>query len=284
MCLRARARGRVVSLDETQRLFLRAIRWPTGVADFLAQADAATREAFARTFCETAELGRVARVDVYANAYFYRLLDALRELFPRLCALAGDEPFHDLVTDYLLVHPPSEPDLRHAGDALPDFVARHALSERAPMAADVARVEQALNHALDAPQGRLIERAALAIIEPTAWPDLTFELSPPTRLIPTAWDVAEVAERLATGAEAARGVERAGARLLFLAGRRGFSTYFRRLAGAEAVVLERLAAGDRFGLACEAAAEAEPGVELGAIAAALGRWLDDGAIAAINRG
>jgi hypothetical protein len=273
-----------VSLDETQRLFLRAITWPTGVADFLAQSDAGTRDAFARTFGETAELGRVARVDVYANAYFYRLLDALRELFPRSCALAGDERFHDLVTDYLLAHPPSQPDLRHAGDALPDFIARHALSGFVPMGADVARVEQALNHALDAPQGRSIERAALAIVEPTAWPNLTFELSLPTRLVRTAWDVAEVAERLAQGAEAARAVEPAIAPLVFLVGRRGFSTYFRRLDGAEAVVLELLAGGESFGAACAAASVAHPGVELGIIAAALGRWLDDGVIAAVHRG
>lgn len=274
-----------MSLDETQRLFLRAITWPTGVADFLAQAGAETREQFARTFGETAQLGRVARVDVYANAYFYRLLDALRELFPRLCALAGEAPFHNLVTDYLLAHPPSEPDLRHAGDALPDFVARHALYEVAPMARDVVRIEQALNHALDAPQGRSIERAALAIVAPTSWPDLTFELSPPTRLVRTEWDVAEVFARLAgERADLARHVERAEAPLTFLVGRRGFTTWFRRLDASEAAALELLARGGTFGDACAAAARAQPTVELAAIAEALGRWLDDGVIAAMHRG
>lgn len=274
-----------MSLDETQRLFLRAICWPTGVADFLAQADEETRATFARTFTETAAFGRVARVDVYANAYFYRLLDALRELFPRLAALAGEAPFHDLITDYLLVHPSSEPDLRHAGDALPAFVARHALRDVVPMANDVARLEQALNHALDAPQGGHIERAALAIVEPTEWPDLTFELSLPTRLIRVDWDVCEIAARLATaGEESARAVERAPESLVVLVGRRGFLTYFRRLDGAEAAALECLAAGSSFGAACDAAAGAESNVELGAIATALGRWIDDGVIAGVKRG
>jgi hypothetical protein len=274
-----------VSLDQTQRLFLRAITWPTGVADFLAQANEETRAAFARTFAETASLGRVARVDVYANAYFYRLLDALRDLFPRLAALAGEATFNDLITDYLLAHPPSEPDLRHAGDALPEFVARHALSDVVPMANDVARLEQALNHALDAPQGGLVERAALALVEPTAWPDLTFELSLPTRLIRADWDLSEVAARLrAAGAEAARAVVRAPAPLVVLVGRRGFTSYFRRLDGAEAAVLASLAEGGSFGAACDAAARAGSTVELGALASALGSWLDDGVIARVRRG
>jgi putative DNA-binding protein len=274
-----------VSLDDAQRLFLRAITWPTGVADFLAQAGPETRQAFERTFSESAALGRTARLDVYANAYFYRLLDALREMFPRLCALAGEAPFHDLITDYLLVHPPSQPDLRHAGDALPGFVAAHALGLELPMAPAVAHIEQALNHALDAPQGGQVERAALAIVEPTAWPNLTFELSTPTRLVSADWDIAELARRLAGGTpEAARKLARAARELLFLVGRRGFATYFRPLAGAEATALQTLAAGKSFGALCEAVAREHPGVELAEIAGHLMRWLDDGVIATFHHG
>jgi hypothetical protein len=274
-----------VSLEETQRLFLRAITWPTGVGDFLDRADGETRAAFERTFGESAELGRVARLDIYANAYFYRLLDALKDMFPRLAALAGDTAFHDLITDYLLAHPPARPDLRHAGDALPGFVASHALGRELPPAADVARVERALNHALDAPQGGQVERAALAIIEPTAWPNLTFELSVPSSLVAAQWDVAEVARRLVgEGREAALALERAGEPLWFLVGRRGFGAYFRRLGPAEATALRALQEGYDFGRACELVARAHPGTELADIARDLMRWVDHGVVARVNHG
>ena len=272
-------------LDQTQALFLRAITWPTGVREFLAQADAETRRAFEQAFGESAELGRVERLEIYANAYFYRLLDALKEMFPRLAALAGEAPFHNLITDYLLAHPPREPDLRHAGDALPAYVAAHALARELPMVADVARVEQALNHALDAPQGSKIERAALAIVEPTVWPSLTFDLSRPTRIVSVAWDVGEIARRLAGGdTESARALSRAPEALSFLVGRRGFGTYFRRLERAEATALGALAAGANFGAACEAVSSALPGVDLAEIAGCLLRWLDDGVIDGVGRG
>jgi hypothetical protein len=272
-------------LDEIQQLFFRAITWPTGVSDFLAQADLRTRQAFDAAFAESAELGRVERLDVYANAYFYRLLDALREMFPRTCALAGEAAFHNLVTDYLLAFPSCEPDLRHAGDALPGFSAAHALGRELPMAADVARVEQALNHSLDAPQGGKVERQALAIVEPTAWPLLHLDLSTPTRLVRVDWDVAEIARCLEGDApESARQLARSPVPLTFLVGRLGFATYFRRLGAVEATALTALARGDSFGAACEAVSRASPEVELSSLARDLMRWLDDGVIGAMHRG
>ena len=98
-----RARG--PALAHTQRLFFDALTWPRGVRDFARAAGEGRAEALDRTFVGSGGLAAIERVDIYANAYFYRLLDASSEFFPRLSRLAGDVPFHNLITDYVLAHP-----------------------------------------------------------------------------------------------------------------------------------------------------------------------------------
>ena len=57
-----------------------------------------------------ARLSAVERLEIYANMYFFRIRDVLRDEFPRTAALLGDSAFHDLVVDYLAAIPP-EPSL-----------------------------------------------------------------------------------------------------------------------------------------------------------------------------
>lgn len=64
-----------------------------------------------------------ARLEVYANMYFYRLRDNLALDFPVLAELLGPAGFHNLITDYLLAHPSRDPNVRYVGRALPGFLA-----------------------------------------------------------------------------------------------------------------------------------------------------------------
>src|SRR5690606_34072912 len=60
-------------LADIQALFWEAIRHPTGVAEFLANATDETRERFERVFIGDAQLGAIERLEIYANAYYWRL-------------------------------------------------------------------------------------------------------------------------------------------------------------------------------------------------------------------
>jgi hypothetical protein len=269
----------MTALEEEQALFWRAITWPSGVADFLAHAADDTRSRFAQTFLESPNFSRVQRLDVYADAYFYRLCGALREMFPRLAALAGDARFHNLITDYLLACPPVEPDLRRAGDRLPEFLRAHALSADLPMASDVARVEGALDRALDAPDDPGVDRQSLARVAPEAWPGLTFSLARSVSLVESAWDFAALVRQLDAG-------EHAAARLLpceptpvcFLVGRRAYAPYARRLDALESVALCAVARGASFGVVCDALERESVAFKAEHVVAYLGRWLDDGVV------
>ena len=79
----------------------------------------------------TAGFAPADRLAVYANAYFARIHDCLRDDFGALARALGPAAFHDLVKTYLMMHAPTRPSLRHAGAHL----AEHLSTE--PFAGDL---------------------------------------------------------------------------------------------------------------------------------------------------
>lgn len=65
--------------------------------------------------CGDGRLSPAGRINVYANAYSYRLLECLREEFPATLAVVGPDNFSTLVQDYLLVWHPTKPSIFYAG-------------------------------------------------------------------------------------------------------------------------------------------------------------------------
>jgi hypothetical protein len=61
--------------------------------------------------CDDSRLSASERMTIYANAYFYRLLDCLYEEFPATSAVVGSDNFVALVRDYLSAWPPTEPSI-----------------------------------------------------------------------------------------------------------------------------------------------------------------------------
>jgi putative DNA-binding protein len=84
------------------------------------------------------------RVNIYANAYFYRLLDCLYEEFPATLAVVGPDNFAALVRDYLLRWPLTQPSIFYAGRYLPSFLRNHPLAKRWPFISELARLERAI--------------------------------------------------------------------------------------------------------------------------------------------
>ena len=134
------------ALAELQRFMSELIRAPEGVA-------AGMQDLISRGLLESDDLSYAidasdrlaphARLDIYASMYFFRLLDCLADDFPKTKERLGDAHFNNLITDYLLAHPPSHYSLREAGRALPGFLAGHELATTFPAAGDTAQLEWA---------------------------------------------------------------------------------------------------------------------------------------------
>ncbi len=263
------------SLADVQALFWRIITHPTGVADFVEQCDETTRAQIERCFDESPTFSRLERLEVYAQGYFYRLLDTLEELFPLTRWRADEVPFHNLVTDFLLAHPSQNPDMTHLGDPFPEFIRNHELDRALPDLAELASVEHAIRAALDAPDGTPTSQAELAALPPSAWPALRFEATPHCRLLELHIDY----EALRNARDAGRSSSdvpntSTGELRRYVVWRHGFKVWTRRLAPEEGDLLGRVLTGQNFEAVASAAQEADLGAQ--ALVGHLLRWTRDG--------
>lgn len=94
------------------------------------------------------------RFAIYKNNVYARLVDALRDAFPAVVRLVGEEFFRYAAVQYITRTPANAGPLMGYGDGFPDFLAAFAPAADIAYLADVARLEvlylQAY-HAADAP-------------------------------------------------------------------------------------------------------------------------------------
>ena len=238
-------------LAQLQRRFWRLITAPRGVEAGLDEIARRGDDPDARPLAAWLR-GGVERLDIYANMYFYRLLDVLREDFARCEARVGADDFHDLVTDYLLAFPPDAPSLRALGERFADFIARHDIAREHPRLANLARYEWARVEVFDAADVATLALEQLAALAPDALPALPIQTVAAARVI-----------------DAPDGD---GALLVW---RRGFLVYERPLDAREAQLLPVLAQGRTFEALCQALHEQSGAAEIEAvqhIAQLVARW------------
>jgi hypothetical protein len=202
--------------------------------------------------CGDAVLPAVRRLDIYANMYFYRLLDALKEDFPVVQRAVGEGEFHNFITDYLLAHPPSHPSLRYAGAAVPAFLASHRLQQPHPFLADLARFEWALVDAFDAPDAAPMAAAALSPLRAAQWPTLRLDLSPSLQVLALDWSVAQTWQRAQESNDLTPPAPR---RQCVRVWRRDLRVWHHEIGDDEVTALQLAADGEPFAMICDALAE-----------------------------
>src|SRR5260370_33631770 len=107
-----------VPLKQLQNLLYRLITAASGVAEGLDSERGMPAGGLDAIVRGDDRLSAEDRVDIYANMYFYRLLDVLKEDFPATLRVLGDDNFHNLPTGYLLEYPPTEPSVLSFGRPL----------------------------------------------------------------------------------------------------------------------------------------------------------------------
>lgn len=121
-----------------------------------------------------------ARLDVYRNAYYLRLEEALARDFPALRAVVGDKAFGRLVAAYLTAIPSTRTSLRFLGQDLQDWL---RLGREEPALADLAALEWAVLDAFDAEDARSLTVVDLQGISPDRWASLRLALHPSVSLL-----------------------------------------------------------------------------------------------------
>jgi hypothetical protein len=268
-------------LRSVQELFWRLITAPEGTgrgAAALRRAGALEDEDLSFLVPTDARMTPVERVDVYADMYFYRLRDCLAEDFPKVAAHVGAARFHDLVTDYLLAHPPAHFSLRELGRRLPGFLETHALLGEFPVVADLARLEWARVDVFDESDAAPLSREEVIARAGAGPEEFRLALAPCVRLLRVAARVLPLWREPDSAGEVVAGATGVGAALVW---RRGFAVHHRSVAPDEERCLRELGSSGA-GLAqlgCllldQQPPDASPQQAAERLAALLGRWAED---------
>src|SRR5207244_12026271 len=149
------------SLRELQRLFWRSLADEPG--------GGAPAPALVELVAPSATLDAGARIGVYADAYFGRLRDVLREDFPHVAALLAAR-FDETARGYLRAHPSEDPSVRHLGRLFADFLEQRP--DLPPYLSALARLGCARIVGFVAPGARPLNVAALCVAALDVWPGL----------------------------------------------------------------------------------------------------------------
>ncbi len=256
-----------MTLAETQALFLAAVTRAEGDRTLDVQ----------RCFAGSAELTAAERVEIYADMCLWRLVDALREDYPKLATLLGDELFYALAEAYVRKHPSCHHDLGRMGVHLAAFLRAQPDPER-PDLADLAALEWARSEVFFEAEVEPARQDALAAITPEDFLGARLRLVPALRLLVLEHDAAGLWRALEHGEPIPAPAPGLRATAVW---RRGFEVFHTALELDEATALEGVAAGDPLSRVCAAFARRTDAAAdaFGAIAS----WFEEGWLAGVEQ-
>jgi hypothetical protein len=271
-----------VTLAELQALFHRLVTAQEDVPTTVAAGGPDLSRAVASAIAGDTRLGAEARLDIYAQMYFARIHDVLREEAPRTAALLGAEGFHALVTEYLLACPPNHPSLREAGARLPAFLATHPAAAERPWLAELARLERTRLELVDGPDAEPLTLAMVQALPPEQIGELELRLIPSHALLDNRFRVSAIWRAVDPAAPGAHPSPPPPEPETLLVWRPDLDVRHRVVDGDEAAWLRRLSSSPiSFGAVCEAlAVENAPETAASHAFALVSRWLADGLLSA----
>lgn len=129
-------------------------------------------------------LASVDRLAVYANMYYWRLIDVLADDFPAVRHALGWDRFEPLARAFIATHPSRFFTLSRLGRKFPDFIANEAddVPHRA-FVAELARIEIACDEVFDARRSTRLATSELEAVAPEDWGDVRLRTVDALRLL-----------------------------------------------------------------------------------------------------
>jgi len=221
---------------------------------------------------------------IYRNAYRSRLIDALRDTFPKTVQWVGDETFAQAAAHHLILHPPSgwTLDLIGAG-----FVGTlEELFAGDPDVADLAWLEWAMHLAFTASDCTPMDAARLA--EATQgfgeadWADMRLSFAPSLYTRPVSSDCGALWRALG-GEEPPASAPALETPMHCIVWREDLAPVFALVAAQAGDCLGRMRGGASFGALCAGLAESMPPDQAaGEAGAMLGGWLARGIVLGVS--
>lgn len=200
--------SQIPRLDQIQRWLQAVIMHPDGVSAGIESAEArseidVTPDRIEQVVDPSRRRTSVERIEVYANAYYARLLECLRDEFPALLYAVGDDVFDGLAFGYLQAYPSSSYTLsnlsRHFVQFLEETRPREDdedITSWPDFMIDLARLERTYSEVFDGPGVERLELLGtdqIRAVPPDEWPSARLVPVPCLRLLSLRYPVQEYA-------------------------------------------------------------------------------------------
>ena len=213
------------------------------------------------------------RFDVYRNNVTVSLTEALRQAFPVIRKLVGEEFFTAMAREHVRAHPPTSPLMMHYGRDMPAFLEDFPPVRHLGYLPDIARLELALRESYHAADAKPVAAEALRTLSPDALLSARLTLAPALRLIRSRWPIHAIWSANMRGTDAPKATVAED----ILVARPDYDPEPHALPHGAAPFIAALMGGATVAEALEAGAEFD-------LTATLGLLLATGAIIAINPG
>lgn len=243
--------------------------------EFQAYLLAAPNDAVAHVV-DAGNLSAEQRLEVYAEAYRLRLLEALETDYVALRAYLGDDDFQTLGTAYIDARPSRHYSLRYFGQNLAPFLRETLPYAKSTLLAELAAFDWALTTAFDAADDPVLTIADVSTVDANDWPKLRFRARASVQRLDLRWNSPVIWKAADSGAETLPAAEQAADFIAWVAWRQGLDTFFRSLEVDEAYALDALLRGEPFESICEGLCQwVDPQHAAARAAGFLQQWVSD---------
>ena len=202
----------------------------------------------------TEKVSLETRLDIYANAYRYRLIEALEDTFPALHTLLGDEDFFNLGIEYLNTWPSTHFSLRYFGHQMGHFLRVNDAYQDQAVVAEMAQFEWLLRTAFDAADTKVLSLEVLQQINPEDWPGLKFIFHPSVQRLDIRFNVPQLWQAIEQQQDAIDILEN-DYPVAWLIWRKELRTYYRSMDVDEAWAIDAMLTGSDFSEICSGVCE-----------------------------
>ena len=141
-----------------------------------------------------------SRFDVYRNNVTASLTEALRQAFPVIRKLVGEEFFTAMAIAHVRAHPPRSPMLMLYGADMPGFLAAFPPVAHLGYLPDIARLELALREAYHAADAAPVPADRLAALPEADFLSARISFAPAMRIVQSRWPIHAIWAANAEGA------------------------------------------------------------------------------------
>jgi hypothetical protein len=202
------------------------------------------------------------RIEIYRHNVLANLRGALRDIFPAVLSIVGDDFFSYASDQFIAACPSRSGDLSTFGRDWPAFLAEYEHAQTLPHLPDVARLEWMWHEAFHAADHEPLNLARLAAVPAERHGALRFQLHPAVRLLRSPYPLLRLWTTNQPGYEGDMHVDWASPEEFLVVSREGVQVLIRSVDRAVWLFLEGLAAGLTLDAATDAALAADDQFDL----------------------